>query len=111
MEHLIDFNPKTAEVYSQVVVPPELGLEHILKAVKRVGMPQYNALLRMRHLGHFEKDEVWYQVGYPGPVMHLVRHNKGFIVEVYSNGNGTSANNSWELTKYLSSISSNGDMG
>ena len=110
MENLIDFDPKTAKPYSQVVVPPELGIEHIVRAVGRLGLQQRRNLSRRIDSGSFEGNEMWHQPNYPGPVMHLVRHNQGIIVEIYANGNGSAHQNAWELTRYLATEPSNGEV-
>ena len=106
MEHLIDFDPKTAEPFSQVVLPPELGLEHIVRAVRPLGLPQSNALRRAFSSG-VPNSGLWYQVNYPGPVMHLVPFNGGYIVEIYANGNGRSHQAAFDLTMSLSTTPSN----
>ena len=101
LTQMIGFNPEEAKPFSQVLIDPELGIEHILGAFRRFGIPHYNALL-MNMNGYNFKDGLWHQVEYPGPVVHIVPFNTGYLVTVYANGNGHSNQKAWDLTGFLS---------
>lgn len=104
------FDPQNSKLIGKVNAE-SLGI--LVNATIRLFSPEGTILQRELRKGSLNLDEQWHQIYTPHPVVHWLRQNDGYLIEVHDAANGQNPNgpsrNSAKLVEYLQYYASNGN--